>query len=73
MTSYQRGYRAAVLAIAADLGSRADLAVERCAVTGLDALRSVADHAQGLRHAAQLASLYANEPPHDPEAVVKDP
>ncbi len=67
MTPYQRGYRDAVLAITADLGSRADLAVERCAVTGLEAAQRVADHAQGLRHAAQLASIYANEPPHDPE------
>ena len=73
MTPYQRGYRDAVLAIAADLGSRADLAVERCVVTGHDTPQRVADHAQGLRHAAQLANIYANEPPHDPDEAVKDP
>lgn len=67
MTSYQRGYRDAVLAIAADLGSRADLTIERCTVTGLEASQRVADHAQGLRHAAQLAIIYTNNPPHDPE------
>ena len=67
MTPYQRGHRDALLALAADLGSRADLAIERCTVTGLDAPQRVADHAQGLRHAAQFASIYANEPPHDPE------
>lgn len=67
MTPYQRGYRDAVLAIAADLGSRADLSVERCHVAGVEVPQRVTDHAQGLRHAAQLASIYAQEPPHDPE------
>ena len=67
MTPYQRGYRDAVLAIAADLGSRADLAVERCRAAGVEVPQRVADYDQGLRHAAQLASIYAQEPPHDPE------